>query len=135
MKYCNGNGRAIEFNSIDIRLSTCTFFSTKVISTSIENRMSRNPYIGSSFDDLLEEDGTLEEINLIVIKRVISWQIQEAMHQKKINKTEMAKEMHTSRSSLNRLLDPENVSVTIDTIERATKVVGKRIHIELVDIT
>jgi plasmid maintenance system antidote protein VapI len=57
------------------------------------------------------------------------------MHQKKINKTEMAKEMHTSRSSLNRLLDPENISVTIDTIERATKVVGKRIHIELVDIT
>ncbi len=47
----------------------------------------------------------------------------------------MAKEMHTSRSSLNRLLDPENISVTIDTIERATKVVGKRIHIELVDIT
>jgi len=97
--------------------------------------MSKNPYIGSSFDDLLEEDGTLEEINLIAIKRVISWQIQEAMHQKKINKTEMAKEMHTSRSSLNRLLDPENLSVTIDTIERAAKVVGKRIHVELVDIT
>lgn len=97
--------------------------------------MSKNPYIGSSLDDLLEEDGTLEEVSLIALKRVMSWQIQQAMNEKKITKTEMAKEMHTSRSSLDRLLDPTNVSVTLDTIERAAKVVGKRMCFELVDIT
>ncbi|MHC5726369.1 MAG: helix-turn-helix domain-containing protein [Nostoc sp.] len=95
--------------------------------------MSKNPYIGSSLDDLLEEDGTLEEINLIAAKRVIAWQISKAMEEKKLNKAAMAKEMKTSRSSLDRLLDPNNSSVSLDTIARAARVVGKRIRLELVD--
>jgi antitoxin HicB len=95
--------------------------------------MNKNPYIGSSLDDLLEEEGTLEEINLIAAKRVIAWQISKAMEEKKLNKTAMAKEMKTSRSSLDRLLDPNNASVSLDTIDRAARVVGKRIRFELVD--
>ncbi|MBG1266670.1 helix-turn-helix domain-containing protein [Nostoc sp. WHI] len=95
--------------------------------------MSKNPYIGSSLDDLLEEEGTLEEINLIAAKRVIAWQISKAMEEKKLNKTAMAKEMKTSRASLDRLLDPNNASVSLDTIDRAARVVGKRIRFELVD--
>ncbi|MEH2371899.1 helix-turn-helix domain-containing protein [Nostoc sp.] len=95
--------------------------------------MSKNPYIGSSLDDLLEEEGTLEEINLIAAKRVIAWQISKAMEEKKLNKAAMAKEMKTSRSSLDRLLDPNNSSVSLDTIARAARVVGKRIRLELVD--
>ncbi|MEH2382133.1 MAG: helix-turn-helix domain-containing protein [Nostoc sp.] len=95
--------------------------------------MNKNPYIGSSLDDLLEEEGTLEEINLIAAKRVIAWQISKAMEEKKLNKAAMAKEMKTSRSSLDRLLDPNNSSVSLDTIARAARVVGKRIRLELVD--
>ncbi|MCC5629175.1 helix-turn-helix domain-containing protein [Nostoc sphaeroides CHAB 2801] len=95
--------------------------------------MNKNPHIGSSLDDLLEEEGTLEEINLIAAKRVIAWQISKAMEEKKLNKAAMAKEMNTSRSSLDRLLDPNNSSVSLDTIDRAARVVGKRIRFELVD--
>ncbi|MEH2294722.1 helix-turn-helix domain-containing protein [Nostoc sp.] len=95
--------------------------------------MNKNPYVGSSLDDLLEEEGTLEEINLIAAKRVMAWQISKAMEEKKLNKAAMAKEMKTSRSSLDRLLDPNNSSVSLDTIARAARVVGKRIRLELVD--
>ncbi|MHC5615583.1 MAG: helix-turn-helix domain-containing protein [Nostoc sp.] len=95
--------------------------------------MSKNLYVGSSLDDLLEEEGTLEEINLIAAKRVIAWQISKAMEEKKLNKAAMAKEMKTSRSSLDRLLDPNNSSVSLDTIARAARVLGKRIRLELVD--
>lgn len=97
--------------------------------------MKTNPHIGSSLDDFFAAEGTLEEIHLIAIKRVIAWQISEAMNKQNLNKTAMAQKMGTSRSSLDRLLDPNNTSVTLDTIERAAKAVGKRIHFELVDIT
>ncbi|BAY97730.1 hypothetical protein NIES37_16740 [Tolypothrix tenuis PCC 7101] len=96
--------------------------------------MKKNPHIGSSLDDLFEEEGTLEEINLIATKRIIAWQISEAMNKRNLNKTAMAQMMGTSRSSLDRLLDPNNTSVTLDTLERAAKAVGKRVHVELVDI-
>ncbi len=97
--------------------------------------MSSNPYIGSSLDDLLEEDGALAEINAIALKRVLAWQISQAMVENKLTKTKMAKQMKTSRASLDRLLDPENTSVTLSTIERAAKIVGKRLRIDLVDAT
>lgn len=96
--------------------------------------MTKNPYIGSSLDDLFEEDGTLEEINSIATKRVIAWQIGDAMNKKNLNKTAMAEKMGTSRSSLDRLLDPNNTSVTLETVERAAKAVGKRVKFELVDL-
>jgi DNA-binding Xre family transcriptional regulator len=97
--------------------------------------MSKNPYIGSSLDNLLEEEGTRVEIELIALKRAIAWQIQQAMEEKKLTKTAMAKAMKTSRVSLERLLDPDNPSVTLDTIERAAAAIGKRIRLELVDST
>lgn len=96
--------------------------------------MKKNPYIGSSLDDLFEEEGTLDEINIIAVKRVIAWQIQQEMVKKNLSKTEMAHQMKTSRSSLERLLDPDNPAVTLDTIERAARVIGKRVRFELVDI-
>lgn len=97
--------------------------------------MNNNPHIGSSVDSLLEEEGTLAEINSIALKRVIAWQIEQAMNEKKLTKTAMAQAMKTSRTSLDRLLDPHNPSVTLDTIERAAKAVGKRVRLELVDPT
>lgn len=96
--------------------------------------MKKNPRIGSSFDDFLEEEGMLDEINTIAIKRVIAWQIEQGMAKKNLSKTEMAQQMQTSRSSLERLLDPDNPAVTLDTIERAARVIGKKVRFELVDL-
>jgi antitoxin HicB len=95
--------------------------------------MKKNSHIGSSLDDLFEEEGTLNEINIIAVKRVIAWQIQQEMAKKNLSKTEMAQQMQTSRSSLDRLLDPDNPAVTLDTIERAARVIGKKVRFELVD--
>lgn len=94
--------------------------------------MTTNPYIGSLLDDLLEEDGILEEVDAIAIKRILAWQVQELMQEKGFNKTTMAQEMNTSRASLDRFLDPENTSVTLNTMVNAAKAVGKRLRIELV---
>jgi predicted XRE-type DNA-binding protein len=94
--------------------------------------MTTNPHIGSSLDDLLEEDGVLEEVDAIAIKRVLVWQVQELMQEKGLTKTAMAQEMNTSRASLDRFLDSENTSVTLNTMVNAAKAVGKRLRIELV---
>ena len=94
--------------------------------------MTTNPYIGSSLDDLLEEDGILEEVDAIAIKRVLACLVQELMQEKGLTKTAMAQEMNTSRASLDRFLDPENTSVTLNTMVNAAKAVGKRLRIELV---
>ena len=96
--------------------------------------MTNNPHIGSSLDDLLEEDGILFEANAIALKRVLAWQILQEMGKRGLSKSQMAVSMSTSRSSLDRLLDPDNVSVTLRTMERAASVLGKRVRIELVDI-
>ena len=96
--------------------------------------MTHHPYIGSSLDELLEADGILTEVSAIAIKRVLAWQVAQEMSTLGLSKTEMAAQMRTSRTSLDRLLDPENTSVTLKTLERAATVLGKRLQIELVDI-
>ena len=96
--------------------------------------MTSNPHIGSSLDELLEEEGILAEVSAIAIKRVLAWQVAEAMSNQGLNKSQMAEQMKTSRTSLDRLLDPENTSVTLKTLERAATVLGKRLQIELVDL-
>ena len=96
--------------------------------------MTPNPHIGSSLDELLEEEGILSEVSAIAIKRVLAWQVAEAMSNQGLNKSQMAEQMRTSRTSLDKLLDPENTSVTLKTLERAATVLGKRLQIELVDI-
>ncbi|HVI79266.1 MAG TPA: hypothetical protein VM715_14115 [Candidatus Acidoferrum sp.] len=88
---------------------------------------------GSTLDSLLQEDGILEEVEAVAIKRVIAWQLAQIMKTKKISKKTMAARMRTSRSQLDRLLDPKNGSVQLATITRAAKVVGKKIRLELVD--
>jgi DNA-binding Xre family transcriptional regulator len=95
--------------------------------------MNRNPHIGSSFDDFLEEEGILDEVEAVALKRLIAWQVQHAMEEKKLTKTALAKQMGTSRSSLDRLLDPNNPSLTLVTVERAAKVMGKQVRFEFVD--
>jgi DNA-binding Xre family transcriptional regulator len=88
---------------------------------------------GSTFDSFLEEEGIREEVDAIAIKRVIAWQLSEAMKAGGVSKKKMAERIGTSRSQLDRLLDPENSSVHLQTIARAARAVGKRLRIEMVD--
>jgi predicted XRE-type DNA-binding protein len=78
--------------------------------------MTNNPHPGSDFDDFLREEGLYEECSAIAIKRVLACQLTEEMEQKKIAKTELATKMQTSRTQLDRLLDPKKTGVSIDTI-------------------
>lgn len=89
-------------------------------------------HIGSNFEDFLQDEGILEETTAIAIKRVLSWQIAQAMKAQNLTKTTMANKMHTSRASLNRLLDEEDTSLTLTTLAKAATVLGKKIHVELV---
>jgi len=90
-----------------------------------------NKHTGSDFDDFLDEEELLAESESIAVKRVIAFQLRQLMKEKNLTKMQLAKRMNTSRSSLDRLLDPENTSITLLTIERAAKAMGMRIKIEL----
>jgi len=98
--------------------------------------MSKQPafdHSGSSLDNFLEEEGILDQVETVAIKRVIAWQLAEAMKAGKISKKSMAERMGTSRSQLDRLLDPENSAVHLETIARAARAVGKRLRMEMID--
>ena len=94
--------------------------------------MTKNPHTGSSFDDFLESEGLYTECTAIAIKRVLARQLREEMKKQNLTKTEMAKQMATSRAQLDRLLDPEKTGVSLETITRAASVVGRQLRIELV---
>jgi hypothetical protein len=99
----------------------------------------RNKHIGSSLDDFLpslddflKDEGVLEATRAVVLKETLAWQVQQAMKKDKITKVEMARRMNTSRAALDRLLDPSNASVTLQTLTRAAHAVGRDLRIELV---
>jgi antitoxin HicB len=94
---------------------------------------NNNPHIGSAFDDFLDEENLLVEANEIAIKRVIAWQLQQEIESKHLTKTDVAKAMGTSRAAVDRLLDPNNTSVTLNTLSKAARILGKRIEIDLVE--
>ena len=94
----------------------------------------KSKHIGSSFDDFLKEKGIYEDATGHAIKRVIAWQLVEAMKTKKIYKAEMARRLQTSRTQVARFLDPENCRVQLDTMQKAAAIVGKRLVIRLEDI-
>lgn len=94
--------------------------------------MSGKPQIGSGFEDFLAQEGTRERTNAVALKRVIAWQLRQAMQQQQISKNEMAKAMRTSRSQLDRILDPENDRVQMNTLARAAEVLGYELRVELV---
>jgi len=91
-----------------------------------------NPHIGSSFDDFLKEEGLYEDATNYAVKRVLAWQLEKAMSEQGLTKSEMARRMGTSRAHLDRLLDPENDKVQLDTVERAASVLGRRVRLVLV---
>jgi antitoxin HicB len=100
---------------------------------SLKKNRKKKDRSGSTFDSFLEEEGIREEVEAVAIKRVLAWQLEEAMQEQQKTKQAMAKQLHTSRSQLDRLLDPQNVSVTLDTITRAARALGKRVIIRVAD--
>jgi antitoxin HicB len=89
---------------------------------------------GSSFDDFLEEEGYRDEVESAAIKRVLAWQFEQEMTRQQKTKRAMAAELKTSRSQLDRLLDPQNTAVSLDTLARAAHVLGKRLVLEIRDV-
>lgn len=97
----------------------------------MNSQPEENPHIGSNFDDFLSEEALLDEVTAVATKRVIAWQIAEGMSALQLSKTAMAKKMHTSRASLNRLLDEKDTSLTLTTLVSAAAALGKKVKIEL----
>jgi antitoxin HicB len=87
--------------------------------------------IGSSLDEFLREDGVFEEFQAVAVKEFVAWQLAEAMAANAVTKSKMAKMLGTSRSQIDRLLDP-TTDVTLSSLQRAAKLVGRKVHIELV---
>lgn len=94
--------------------------------------MTKNAHVGSSFESWLDENGLREEVTAAAIKAVIAAQIGEEMQRQRVSKVEMAERMQTSRSQLDRLLDPDHGGVTLETLMRAAKVIGRELRLELV---
>ena len=94
--------------------------------------MKKKGRVGSSFDDFLKEDGIYEEVTARAIKRVIARQLDALMRENHLTKTMLAKRMQTSRAQLDRVLDPDNESVTLGTLTRAAHAVGRRLRLELI---
>ena len=92
---------------------------------------NRNKHVGTSFEDFLKEEGLEEEATAHATKRVLAWQVSKAMKEKGISKSEMAKRMQTSRSQLERFLNPDNSKVLLETVQRAASAIGKRVSITL----
>ena len=88
--------------------------------------------IGSSLEDFLRAERTYEDTTTTAVKRVLAWQLKEAMAEQKMSKNQMAKAMQTSRSQLDRILDADNDHVRLDTVIKAARVLGREVRIELV---
>jgi transcriptional regulator with XRE-family HTH domain len=93
--------------------------------------MRRNPRIGSAFDDFLREEGALEEVEARTQKRVLARQLERLMRDQRLSKARLAQRMRTSRSALDRLLDPTNASVTLRTLTSAARALGTRLVLRL----
>lgn len=88
-------------------------------------------HIGSHFDDFLRDEGALDEAETIATKRVIAYQLAREMERASVSQAELARRMRTSRSAVERLLDPTNPSVTLATLQKAASAVGKRLRVQL----
>ena len=95
------------------------------------NRESKGQISDETFDQFLADQGMLEDAEEVAIKRVLAWQIAEAMKAQGLSKTAMAARMRTDRRQLDRLLDPNNPSVTLSTLRRAASAVGRKLRVEL----
>lgn|SRR5689334_11500095 len=95
------------------------------------SKAKKNPHRGSRFEDFLDADGTLDDVNATATKRVLAWRIAQLMKSQHVTKSALAKRMKTSRAALDRLLDADNTSVTLQTMGRAAAALGKQLTISL----
>ena len=95
-------------------------------------KINKNPHRGGTLEGFLREEGTFEEVEAIAIKRAVAMQLADIIDKKKVKKSELSKRMATSRAALDRLLDPENPSVTLATLSRAAHALGRQVKIEFV---
>lgn len=93
--------------------------------------MAKHNYVGSKFDDFLEEEGILKECKEEATKRVLVWQLEQEIKKQHLTKDELAKRMHTSRAAVNRILDPQKPS-TLRSLTAAARAVGKQLRMSLV---
>ena len=107
------------------------FDACETSAESIEGVVMGKKNMGSSFDEFLREDDLLEEVTAVAIKRVVAHQLSALMKEQGLTKVEMARRMDTSRAALDRLLDPENPSVTLQTLQSAAAAVGGRLRVQL----
>ncbi|MCV0396117.1 MAG: helix-turn-helix domain-containing protein [Rhizobiaceae bacterium] len=89
--------------------------------------------LGGTLEELLEQTGEREEVYAEALKRVLAWQIEQARRQQDLSKSDVATRMGTSRSQLERILDPTNAAVSLQALDKAARAVGKRLSIEIVD--
>lgn len=94
--------------------------------------MAKNKHRGSSLNDFLASEGVLEEFQARAVKEVVAWQLGEAMRAQNLTKKALADKMKTSRSQIDRLLDPAAGNVTIETLQRAANLLGRKVSIQLV---
>lgn len=90
------------------------------------------PHIGSEFDDFLSEEGLYDEVQAVAVKRVLAHEFETSMAKAQLTKAAMARRMGTTRAQLDRLLNPDNPSTTLQTLVKAAGAVGKRVKISLV---
>jgi len=100
------------------------------MNTAKQNKKT-NPHEGGSLDDFLREEGIFEEVEAAALKRAVAMKLADIMEKEQVKKTTMAKRMQTSRAALDRLLDPSNPSVTLATLSRAARSLGRKVSIEL----
>jgi high-affinity Fe2+/Pb2+ permease len=101
---------------------------------SAANKRKKINHSGSTFGSFLEEEGIREEVEAVAIKRVLAWQLSQAMRKQQKTKQAMARQLRTSRSQLDRLLDPQNAAVTLDTMSRAARALGKRLIVRVANV-
>jgi antitoxin HicB len=94
--------------------------------------MKKNPHFGSSLEDFLQAEGLLEEATEHAIKAVVAWQLRTRMDEQHITKAALARQLHTSRSQIDRVLDPNNDDVSVSTLRKAVEAVGGKLKLELV---
>jgi antitoxin HicB len=98
----------------------------------VKTKKKKNKHRGSSFESFLKNQGLHEEVHAAALKRAVALKVHDLMRRQRMNKSAMAARMRTSRAAIHRLLDPENTSVTLATLNRAARSLGRRVKIELV---